>query len=74
MTIKTQILEAVAANLREFGYPDAKADNVTSIGIFAAFAEPQVLNFGHQHKGNAAVEAAVAEIAAECKATVEGRG
>lgn len=68
MTLKTQILEAVAANLREFGYPDARADNITSTRLFSMFAEDQVKGFGRQHAGNADVQEAVASILADIDA------
>ena len=68
MTLKAQILEAVAANLREFGYPDAKADNITSTHLFSMFGRDQVQGFKDKHAGNAEVATACDEIFAEMDA------
>lgn len=71
MDLKHAIKDAVAKNLREFGYPDASAENVTSVRLFAMFARDQVQDFGRKHIANAEVQDAVAVVLAEIDATVE---
>lgn len=74
MDLKTQILDAVAANLREFGYPDARGDNITTTRIFAMFAERQIKEFGEKHAGDPNVQSAVESILVDIDATIGTEG
>lgn len=67
-----RILEAVAGNLNDFGYPDARYDNITSTRVFAMFAESQVADFGLKHRLDPEVKAACDAILEAIKTTVEG--
>lgn len=72
MDVKQQILEAVAANLRAFGYPEATAENVTRALNYAMFAETSVARHRYDHAHQPDVAAACDAILAEIKALVEG--
>lgn len=71
MALKQDILGAVAANLREFGYPDATGENVATTKLFAMFGKDQVKEFGEKHADNAEVQAAVSEIVAEMDKAID---
>jgi hypothetical protein len=45
MALREEILGAVAKSLVEFGYPDARADNILTTKIFAMFARSQLEDF-----------------------------
>lgn len=45
MSLRDDILGAVAANLREFGYPDCTPDTVLTTKVFAMFAKSQLQDF-----------------------------
>lgn len=63
MTLKERILDGVAKNLREFGYPDATAQNVATTKLFAMFGKDQVQDFMDEKcVGNPEAEQACREI------------
>lgn len=66
--LKTQIKKAIAANLREFGYPDATADNILAGGILTMFAKGQIEDFAEEHPDNGDVQGACRDLLAECPA------
>lgn len=68
--MKQQILEAVAANLRDFGYPDAKASNVTTTRLFAMFGKRMVEEYQEKHERNTDVVAACDEILDEMNTAI----
>lgn len=43
--LRSAVLEGCAKNLRDFGYPDATADNLMDGPILCAFAKDMVLKF-----------------------------
>lgn len=59
MALRDDVLGAVAANLREFGYPDASADNILTTRLFAMFARSQLADFMEKHEGNREVAGAI---------------
>lgn len=56
---REQLSEAVARNLREFGYPDAKASNVLTVYLFAQFAKPQLEEHAEKYPEDAEVIASM---------------
>lgn len=65
--LKKQIKEAVARNLRDFGYPDASADNVLAGGILTKFATRQIEDFADEHPGKTDVQTACRELLEEAE-------
>jgi hypothetical protein len=70
MSLRTDILGAVARNLREFGYPDCTADNVLTTKLFAMFARDQLVEFMEKHEGNQEVASTVQPMLDEIDKTV----
>ena len=71
MALKDDILEAVARNLKEFGYPDARADNVTTTRLFSMFGKSMVEDFAEKHADKPEVQAVTAEILADMEKAIE---
>lgn len=67
MSLETQIKEAIAANLREFGYPDASAENVLEGGVLTMFATRQIEEFAEQHPEKKDVQDACRKLLSEAK-------
>lgn len=70
MSLKTDILEAVAKSLREFGYPDCTAENVLTTKLFAMFARTQLEDFMEASEGNQEVVGIVQPMLDEIDKTV----
>lgn len=70
--LREKILDTVAANLVEFGYPDANRDNVTTAPILAAFGQKMVREFAEKHADNADVQAVCQQIVDEMDAAESG--
>lgn len=52
---REQLCDAVARNLREFGYPDARGDNVLTVYLFGQFAKSQLKEHAEKYPEDAAV-------------------
>jgi hypothetical protein len=63
IVLSARLREACAKSLQEFGYPDATAENITTVWLFGQFAK-QLLG-DQMHDGPAAFRAACEALIAE---------
>ena len=63
MKVCDKLIHAGARNLREYGYPDASADNILTVPVFAAFFRSMLeSNLGHGDEADRITRDLIAEI------------